>query len=151
MKKLMTILAMMILFAAGAAIAVDTVEPPKSCQICGMDRTMFAHSRMVVAYADGSTVGVCSIHCAAEDIMVNKTNTVKTLQVADFRTKILTRAQSATWVMGGKKKGVMTALPKWAFASNKDAREYLKENGGKLATFDQAMKSARKEVVEMAN
>jgi nitrous oxide reductase accessory protein NosL len=35
----------------------------------------------------------------------------------------------------------MTKTAKWAFADKKDAEAFIKENGGKLATFDDAMKA----------
>ena len=35
----------------------------------------------------------------------------------------------------------MTRIAKWAFAEKKDAEAFIKENGGKLANFDDAMKA----------
>jgi nitrous oxide reductase accessory protein NosL len=54
-------------------------------------------------------------------------------------------AKKAVWVIGGKKSGVMTALPKWSFADKKDADAFIKTNGGKLASFDDALKAAVEE------
>ena len=36
----------------------------------------------------------------------------------------------------------MTKSAKWAFADKKDAEAFIKENGGKLANFDDAMKAS---------
>jgi len=149
-KTVMTILALMILFVSAAAVARENIEAPKSCQLCRMDRTMFAHSRMLVMYADGVTVGVCSIHCAVEEMMANREKPVKKLLVADFKTKELAEADTVTWIVGGKKKGVMTALPKWAFTREEDAREFLNENGGKIMPVGQVINMASEEVIEMA-
>jgi nitrous oxide reductase accessory protein NosL len=45
-------------------------------------------------------------------------------------------------VVGGSKPGVMTKRAKWAFENKGDAEKYIKENGGTLATFDEAIKLA---------
>jgi len=65
--------------------------------------------------------------------------------VADYTTKELIDARTATWVVGGRREGVMTSLPKWAFAGEEDARKFVKENGGEVTTFAKAMKSAEEE------
>lgn len=131
-----------------AARAADTIENPKACRQCGMDRTMFAHSRMVIDYADGTAVGVCSLNCAATDIKKNRDKQVKSLKVADFNTKELMDAKSAVWVIGGDKKGVMTSLPKWAFADDGAAQKFVREHGGEVTAFDRAMQAANAEVSE---
>jgi nitrous oxide reductase accessory protein NosL len=124
----------------------DAIENPRACQVCGMDRTVFARSRMLIVYADGTAVGVCSIHCAAEELKRHKDKEVKSLMVADYVTKKLIDAKTATWVIGGDKEGVMTSVPKWAFARQEEAQEFVKENGGKQASFDEAMKAAEEEL-----
>ena len=147
MKKIAMVL-MMVLVTAGAvtvAAAVATVEPPAKCELCTMDRTQFNYSRMLVEYADGKKVGVCSVHCAAKDTLAKKDTKVVSFKVADYGTKELIDATTATWVVGGTKKGVMTATPKWAFAKKDDATSFIKENGGKLAIFNEVLKMAEKE------
>jgi copper chaperone NosL len=126
-------------------LASDKVEAPDACKQCGMDRTKFSHSRMVVTYADGSSSGTCSLNCLVTDLKMAKGKKVKLFQVADYNTRKLTNAKKATWVIGGSKKGVMTMIPKWAFANKKDAEVFIKENGGKQATFDEALEKAQKE------
>jgi nitrous oxide reductase accessory protein NosL len=123
-------------------------EGPKSCKQCGMDRTVFDRSRMLIVYADGTSAGVCSLHCAAAEMRQNRGKQVTSLMVADYRTKELTDARTATWVVGGREVGVMTALPKWAFARAEDAQQFVKENGGEITSFDKVMKSAEDEVDE---
>ena len=49
------------------AFAQQDVDKHASCKYCGMDRKMFAHSRMLVVYEDGSELGACSLHCVAVD------------------------------------------------------------------------------------
>jgi copper chaperone NosL len=119
----------------------------KNCKHCNMDREKFNFSRMLIEYEDGTSVGLCSIRCAAVELNQNKDKKVKSLMVADYTTKKLTDARTANWVIGGKQQGVMTSVPKWAFAKEKDAQKFVKENGGKIALFDEAMKAAQDEMV----
>jgi copper chaperone NosL len=139
------VLVLVLVLAAVAALALGGIEAPKSCKQCGMDRTMFAQSRMIVNYADGTSAGTCSLHCAAANAKGNSGRKIKSLQVADCRTRSLMDAKQAVWVIGGKKRGVMTALPKWAFARKDDAEAFVKMNGGKIASFGEAMALAEKE------
>jgi len=39
----------------------------------------------------------------------------------------------------------MTPVPKWAFAEKTDAAAFVKANGGKVITFDEALKAMQKE------
>jgi nitrous oxide reductase accessory protein NosL len=128
---------------AGAAQAV---ESPGHCKQCGMDRNVFARSRMLVVYADGTTAGLCSIRCAAVELRQNREKQVKSILVADYTTRELTDAKTATWIIGGSEEGVMTAVAKWAFAKEENARRFVKEKGGEIASFDQAMKAAEGEL-----
>jgi len=144
MKKLLFSL-MVCLLMPGIAFAADKVEPPKHCKQCGMDRIAFSYSRMLILYADGTTTGTCSLNCAAVEMKENKGKKVKSLKVADYNTKKLIDAGLATWVIGGGKQGVMTEVPKWAFAKKDDAQKFVKENGGRVTTFDEALNMALKE------
>jgi nitrous oxide reductase accessory protein NosL len=142
MKQLMMLFACCLLLAGSLAFAAETVEGPRSCQICGMDREAFAHSRVLLTYDDGSIVGLCSIHCAAADMKQHKDHHITSFMVADYGTRELIDGRKAFWVMGGEKKGVMTSQPKWAFTREEDARSFITENGGELVSFDQALQAA---------
>lgn len=144
MKNLWTAL-LLCLSLVTVCLAGEKVEAPLECQQCGMDRTFFAHSRMIVTYTDGISTGTCSINCVVTDLNAAKGKEVKSYQVADYMTKKLIDAKSATWVIGGMKKGVMTTVAKWAFADKKGAESFIKENGGNLATFAEALKATENE------
>jgi hypothetical protein len=107
-----------------------------------MNREMFAHSRMLIDYDDHSKVGLCSIHCAAVDMALNLDKTPAAIQVGDYGKKHLIDAEKAFWVIGGSKPGVMTKNAKWAFADKKDAEKFVQTNGGRLATFDEALQAS---------
>lgn len=147
MKRLWLTVCMLVSIAGVCLAAELKVEAPADCQKCGMNRTTFAQSRMVVTYKDGST-GTCSINCAVVDVKANKGKEVKSFQVGDYDSKKLINARTATWVIGGNKKGVMTPVAKWAFADKSGAEKFIKGNGGKLATFDEVVKATEKELAE---
>jgi nitrous oxide reductase accessory protein NosL len=139
--KQLVIAALLSLSLAPGAMAQEDVKASPTCRHCGMDREKFAMSRMVIQYDDGSSVGVCSIHCAAVDLASTLDKAPTTLQVADLGTRVLVDAEKATWVLDGAKQGVMTKRGKWAFAERGAAEAFAKENGGRLVTFDEAMKA----------
>jgi len=148
MTRHLILLIMLLLFVCTAAGAAEQVENPKECGLCGMDRAAFARSRMVITYADGATTGVCSLHCSLEDMKRNKDKQVKSLQVADYPSRELIDARTASWVVGGKQPGGMNSPAKWAFARSEDAEKFVKENGGEINTFDQVMILAKQGAAE---
>ena len=113
-----------------------------------MDREKFAHSRIYIEYDDGTTEGTCSVHCAAIDLALNIDKTPKAIWVGDYNTKKLIDAEKAFWVIGGSKTGVMTKRAKWAFGKKEDAEKLISENGGNLAVFDEALKSAYEDMYQ---
>lgn len=134
-----------VLLACAQTEKENDINLHKSCKHCSMDREKFNYSRMLIEYEDGTSVGFCSIHCAAVELNQNKGKKVRSLLVADYTTKKLTDASAATWVVGGKQPGVMTSVAKWAFKEAEDAQKFVKENGGKISSFDEAMKAAKDE------
>jgi copper chaperone NosL len=126
------------------AHAADLKEFP-DCLQCGMDRNAFSHSRMLITYADGTKVGTCSLSCTVMEQKKNPGKKISSIKVADYYTKELIDAGKAIWVIGGKKAGVMTSVAKWAFDTRKNAEKFTGVNGGKMVTFDEAMKKAEAE------
>jgi nitrous oxide reductase accessory protein NosL len=102
------ILVAAVLCIGAHAFAQQDIDQHASCKYCGMDRKMFAHSRMLLVYEDGSELGACSLHCVAVDMALHIDKMPKTIQVADFNSKNLIDAEKAVWVIGGEKPGVMT-------------------------------------------
>lgn len=129
-------------FAAVFAQTEGDMQQCPYCRHCGMDRQQFAQSRMLIQYDDGTSLGVCSIHCAAVDLAVNIDKSPQAVQVGDHATKKLIDAENAVWVLGGSKPGVMTKRAKWAFENKADAEKFISENGGDLTNFDGAMKAS---------
>lgn len=126
----------------------EDIKVHPSCKYCGMDRERFSNSRMLIEYEDGSSTGTCSLHCTAIELSVNLDKFVKSIMVGDYNTKKLIDAEKAIWVIGGRSMGVMTKRAKWAFEKKEDAEAFIKENGGKIATFEEALKAAYEDMYE---
>jgi len=126
-----------LILSAGPAAAQD-----ESCQYCGMKRSMYGHSWVVLQREDGSSTGLCSIHCAAIDMALHIDQEVTRVTVGDYTTKKQIDAERAYWVIGGDKMGVMTATAKWAFETKDAADRFMQEHGGRPATYQEAVKKA---------
>lgn len=120
-----------------------SIEAPAKCDLCGMDRRMFASSRVLLSFADGSSVGTCSVNCARR-AAGEKRGEPRRILVADYDTLRLTDARKAHWVIGGDRPAVMSATAKWAFASRKAGAGFVKAHGGRIAGFDAAWRAAEK-------
>ncbi len=143
-RLIASVIAALFIFSApmiASAQPFQDIQSYPACKHCGMDRRQYAYSRILIEYEDGSQLAGCSIHCGAVDYALNIDKNVKSFKVADYRTQELIDAETATWVIGGKKDGVMTKRAKWAFGKKADAESFITENGGSLATFDDAIKA----------
>jgi copper chaperone NosL len=149
-KGIVLLIALSLLMGASISFAekAPDIEKHSSCTYCGMDREQFAHSRFLIEYDDGNSFGACSIHCAAVDLATHIDKTPTSLKVGDFNTKKIIDAESATWVIGGNKPGVMTKRAKWAFENKADAEKYVQENGGEIASFDRVMQAAYEDMYQ---
>jgi nitrous oxide reductase accessory protein NosL len=149
--KFLTVTALLICsLITGLAVAagLDDVKTSASCKYCGMDRGKFGHSRMLITYDDGSVLGTCSLHCVATELAAAIDKTPLSIQVADYGTRELLDAEGAVWVLGGSKGGVMSSRAKWAFGSKGAAEKFIKENGGTIVTFEEAIKAAYEDMYQ---
>ncbi|MFA7403647.1 MAG: nitrous oxide reductase accessory protein NosL [Pelobacteraceae bacterium] len=129
----------------------DDTQEHRSCSVCGMDRKAYGYSRMLITYHDGTQTGVCSLHCAVSELDSHKDRPVSSLLVADRDTRRLIDSGKAVWVMGGKKRGVMTQRPKWAFGTEEAARSFIAANGGVIASWAEVQAAAREEIVHKSH
>lgn len=128
-----------------SARADDDIQEHRSCVRCGMDRKAYGYSRMLISYRDGGKSGVCSLHCAVSELASHPERTVASMLVADRDTRLMIDPEKAFWVMGGKKRGVMTGQPKWAFDTEAAARAFIADNGGVMASWTETVAAARSE------
>ncbi len=123
----------------------DIGKFPK-CPYCGMDRRQFHHTRMLVQYSDDLPDAACSLHCAAVGLSLNIDREPKAIWVADnaatAEPKPLIDAEKATFLIGSKQPGVMTASSKVAYGSDAAAKAAQAAHGGELGNFDKALLAA---------
>ena len=148
MKRYMLVSILIMAMASMVFAAETDIEKHPSCNYCGMNRAKFSHSRMLIEYDDGTAVGVCSLRCAAVDLINNLDKTPRHIGVGDQASHKLVDAEKAVWVLGGSKPGVMTSRPKWAFATIQGAEGFIKEHGGTMTTFEASMKAACEDIYQ---
>lgn len=125
---------------------VDDIAKYPKCPYCGMDRKQYHHSRMLIQYSDDLADGTCSLHCAAISLSLNVDRDPKAMWVGDNAVagdiKPLVDADKATFLVGSKIKGVMTANSKVAYGTEEAAKAAQAADGGELVKFDQALLAA---------
>ena len=112
------------------------------CRHCGMKRAQFDHSWTIIIHSDGSVDEMCSIHCAAIDMAIHTDKPLYRITVADYFTQEQIPVDTAYWVIGGDRLGVMTTRGKWAFSAKADADRFIDAHGGVPADFDEVMEAA---------
>ncbi len=121
----------------------NDIEKYPKCPYCGMDRKQYHHSRMLVHYSDDLADGTCSLHCAAISLSLNVDREPKAMLVGDNAAageiKPLVDVDKATFLVGSKLPGVMTANSKVAYGTEDAAKAAQAANGGELVKFDQAL------------
>src|SRR5512139_2135214 len=97
-KAYIVIFVMVLCFVFGGVAPAqmkEDISVHKACRYCGMDRSAYNFSRMLIEYDDGTMVGFCSIHCAAVDLANNIDKAPKAINVGDFNGKHLIDAEKA--------------------------------------------------------
>src|SRR5690242_18709434 len=69
---------------AGSVAEPEDVASHPSCKYCGMIRGKLAHSRFLIEYDDGSSEGLCSLHCAAVELALVIDKAPKAIRVGDY-------------------------------------------------------------------
>ncbi len=125
------------------ATLVQTSKTKKFCPVCGMTLPMFYKTNHSAIHEE-ELKQYCSIHCVVEDKEINKSD-LKNIQVVDVTSLNFIPANTATYVVGSKKKGTMSMVSKYAFAKKADAEKFAKENGGTIMDFEGAYAEAKKD------
>ncbi len=108
------------------------------CSVCGMNLKMFYKT----SYIAGDKQ-YCSIRCLVADMESNKID-LNSIEVIDVNSQKPILAKDAYFVIGSDIKGTMSSVSKLAFKSKDEAIKFIKEHGGKLAQFQDALKEAQK-------
>ena len=121
-------------------VLVNQGEHKNSCVNCGMSLKMFYKTSHIATFSDGSKKQYCSIACLSSDM---KKEHIVSVDVVDAKTQKLINAEKAYYVIDSDVKGTMSKRSKLAFATHQDAEAFIKEHGGKIITFQQALKAAQ--------
>jgi len=143
MRKILLLLSVFsLLIAATNGNPTNDLKDYRTCLTCGMDRQAHLPGRMLLSYDDGTRAGTCSLRCTAVDMAAHREKTITSMLVADYVSGKLIDVRKAFWVVGGGRTGIMTRRAKWAFEEKAAAEKFVSEHGGKVATYDEAMKAA---------
>ncbi|MEA3492293.1 MAG: nitrous oxide reductase accessory protein NosL [Campylobacterota bacterium] len=135
-KKMMKMFQMV---PADKATILQEGKAKMFCPECGMTLPMFYKTNHA-ATVDGKVKQYCSIHCIVED--TKKGSKLSNIKVVDVKSLKFIDANKAFYVVGSDKKGTMTMVSKYAFASKVNADAFAKENGGKVVDYQGAYKAA---------
>jgi len=123
----------------GQATILQEGNAKMFCPECGMTLPMFYKTNHA-ATVDGKVKQYCSIHCIVED--TQKGSKLTDIKVVDVTSLKFIAVDKASYVVGSAKKGTMTMVSKYAFASKADAEAFAKANGGKVVDYSGAYKAA---------
>ena len=123
----------------------ELAKYPK-CPYCGMDRTQYSHSRMLIQYGDDLVDGTCSIHCLALSLSLNIDRQPKNIWGPDFAAtaepRPLLPVDQLIYLIGADLKHAMTKKSKHSFASIEVAKEFQAKHGGTLGNFNDALRES---------
>ena len=115
------------------------------CPNCGMGLNMWARTRHEFINSEGEHA-VCSIRCMA-DISNNSGEKPTMGKTALYlRPEKMVQVENAYYLLGSSAKGTMTMKSKIAFASEEDAKAFQQQYGGKIISFQEALKAAGEEL-----
>ena len=151
MKKVLFLLFILFSFLSVEAKMFQTVSLDKAtiynstekpwCKSCGMDLGMFYKTNHAIKIKSGKILQLCSLHCLVENLEKNKIK--GSITVVDNSTLKFIPVKSAFYVVGSKIKGTMSKSSKYAFGTDKAAKEFMNKNGGSVVHFDKAYSLAK--------
>jgi len=119
------------------------------CPVCNMSLIRYYKTSHAIKLKNGSYKQYCSIHCLVDDLehrsLKNKHKEIEQILVVDIKSLEFIDVKDAFYVIDSEKGGTMSYVSKYAFKNKKDAKEFIKKNGGSLNSFDEAYKIAIKD------
>jgi len=134
-----TIIAIVVFLMSTAPVFADT-----SCDNCMMKVRDDSPYRATVTFTDGSQKKVCSLFCASMEKERSGDEGAK-LTVVDYITGEQLDAGEAVWVEGSDARAMMSEESRIAFKDRASAEAFVKEHGGRLASFDEVYGNSVKE------
>jgi len=124
------------------AILLQSGKEKRYCARCGMDLVRF-YKTSHAAEHNGKQYQYCSIHCLEEHLAEGVT--LKNPKVVDVSSLKFISVVDAIYVVGSKKRGTMSKVSKYAFATLEAAKEFQKKYGGEIMNFSAARQKAQED------
>jgi nitrous oxide reductase accessory protein NosL len=137
--------------AAGEVCSLaHPLDPPDrtfagQCPNCGMPRAMWARTWTNFTGASGRQA-VCSLHCLADLVLKSGLEPTGVMIAAYLEPKKMLPAAGAYFVLGSRVPGTMTRVSKPAFPDRASAEVFAQACGGRLATFQEALNVAKRDL-----
>jgi nitrous oxide reductase accessory protein NosL len=124
------------------AILLQSGKDKRYCARCGMDLVRYYKTSHVATYK-GKVYQYCSIHCLEDHL--GEGVTLKNPQVVDVASLKFISVADANYVVGSKKRGTMSRVSKYAFATLDDAKKFQSKFGGEIMSFNGARQKAQED------
>jgi hypothetical protein len=124
------------------AILLQSGDQKQYCPVCGMNLPMFYKTNHSATTDKGEVRQYCSMHCVVDDKEHNHTP-LSNIKVVDSNSLKFIDAKSAIYVVGSSKKGTMSMISKYAFATKDDAIRFQKLNNGTIMSYQEAYAVAK--------
>lgn len=124
MKKLLLIL-----------LLISSLYGTQWCPICGNDLKLHAQTNHQAKLHNDRARHYCSLRCLVVD---SQEYGIKDIKVRGYKKQKFIDANQSFYVVGSSIKGVNSKVSKIAFANQNDAKEFIKQNGGEIKSFEEA-------------
>ena len=101
---------------------------------------------LYIVFDDESSIGAKSLHCLALYLALSIDKPIQSIAVGDYHTKYIINADEAYWVISEKRLGPDNLRRMQAFGRKLDAEIFIKNKGGKMATFNEALQAAFEDI-----
>ena len=120
------------------SLSVLAAESAEKCALCGMNLAGNENTAYEITFNDGKVVTYCCPHCGLWEHASQKAN-VKSARARDFINGEWADPAKMYFVVGGS--AVPACAPSWiAFSKKEEARKFTKGFGGKVRSFEEALK-----------
>ena len=99
-----------------------------------------------VVFDDESSIGAKNLHCLALYLALAIDKPIHSIVVGDYHSKYIINADEAYWVIGKRMKGFGNKRHMAAFGRKLDAENFIKNKGGRLVTFNEALQAAFEDI-----
>lgn len=124
------------------AVLVQTTKDKRYCVKCGMDLVRY-YKTSHCSEDENRKYQYCSIHCLEEHL--GEGVTLKNPKVVDIGSLKFISISKAYYVVGSKKRGTMSRISKYAFASESEAKKFQALYGGEIMDFNGAREVAQED------